>query len=68
MLVYHRDRMLEAAQHFDFYEVAKKLEDGKALHETLLQKVREYVDGGGQDGPLKVKSLDAFGWMIFECE
>lgn len=54
MLVYHRDRMLEAAQHFDFHAVSNKLEDGKALHEALLQQVKEYVEKGGQDEALKV--------------
>ncbi|KAJ4299384.1 Aminodeoxychorismate lyase [Kalmusia sp. IMI 367209] len=53
MLVYHRDRMLEAAQHFDFHGVAEKLEDGKALHGELLKNVEEYIKQGGKDGPLK---------------
>ncbi|KAF2185980.1 hypothetical protein K469DRAFT_687416 [Zopfia rhizophila CBS 207.26] len=57
MLVYHRDRMLEAAQHFEFNAVAKKLEDGKALHETLLQKVKEWMEKGGQDEALKLRVL-----------
>ncbi|KAF1976754.1 hypothetical protein BU23DRAFT_404739, partial [Bimuria novae-zelandiae CBS 107.79] len=57
MLVYHRDRMLEAAQHFDFHAVAKKLEDGLSLHQELLQKVREYVQQGGKDEPLKMRIL-----------
>jgi len=55
MLVYHRDRMLEAAQHFDFHEVEKRLDDGKALHRTLLQKVGEWVDKENNHGPLKVR-------------
>ena len=54
MLIYHRDRMLEAAQHFDFHAVAKKLEDGLSLHKELLHKVNEYLQQGGKDGPLKV--------------
>jgi 4-amino-4-deoxychorismate lyase len=57
MLLYHRDRMLEAAQHFDFHAVAKKLEDGTALHEELLEKVEEYIRGGGKDEPLKVSII-----------
>src|SRR5262245_12243962 len=57
MLVYHRDRMLEAAQHFDFHAVAKKLEDGNALHAELLQKVKEWVEQGGQDEALKLRIL-----------
>ncbi|KAF2704716.1 hypothetical protein K504DRAFT_449245 [Pleomassaria siparia CBS 279.74] len=57
MLVYHRDRMLEAAQHFDFHEVAKTLADGKALHETLLEKVGKWIQDGGKDGPLKLRVL-----------
>ena len=39
MLVYHRDRMLEAAQHFDFHAVASYLSDGAKLHQTLLDRV-----------------------------
>ena len=54
MLSYHRDRMLEAAQHFDFYAVAAKLGDGRALHEELVKRVEEYLRGGMEDGPLKV--------------
>jgi 4-amino-4-deoxychorismate lyase len=54
MLVYHRDRMVEAAQHFDFAQVVAKLEDGKTLHESLLSHVREYVAKGGQNEALKV--------------
>src|SRR3954454_15946496 len=53
MLAYHRDRMREAAQHFDFHEVEEKLRNGKALHEELLQEVKRWVERGGQDGPLK---------------
>jgi 4-amino-4-deoxychorismate lyase len=57
MLSYHRDRMLEAAQHFDFHAVATKLEDGRALHDELAKRVEGYVTGGGKDGPLKVRKL-----------
>lgn len=35
MLAYHRDRLVEAAQHFEFEEVEKKLEDGFKFHEVL---------------------------------
>ena len=61
MLIYHRDRMLEAAQHFDFHAVAKKLEDGLSLHQELLQKVEEYRVQGGKDGPLKVRHYFLLG-------
>jgi hypothetical protein len=54
MLVYHRDRMVEAAQHFDFFEVEKRLGDGKALHEELLERVSEKVKETGKDGAMKV--------------
>lgn len=57
MLVYHRDRMLEAAQHFDFQSVAERLEDGKALHEELLKRVGEHLRHEGKDVPLKVSSI-----------
>lgn len=49
--------MLEAAQHFDFHAVAKRLEDGLSLHEELLQNVEEYKQQEGKDGPLKVRQL-----------
>jgi 4-amino-4-deoxychorismate lyase len=55
MLIYHRDRMLEAAQHFDFHAVAQRLEDGVSLHQELLQEVAEYLRRGGQNVPLKVR-------------
>jgi 4-amino-4-deoxychorismate lyase len=64
MLSYHRDRMLEAAQHFDFHAVAEKLEDGVALHEELVKKVEEYVKGGGKDEPLKVCLIGFEDWVI----
>lgn len=55
MLVYHRDRLLEAAQHFEFPKVAEKLADGTALHEALLKHVKRYIRERGEDGPLKVR-------------
>lgn len=58
MLVYHRDRMLEASQHFGWDNVAKKLADGESLSETLLEKVQTYQkETGTEDGPLKVRVL-----------
>ena len=54
MLAYHRDRMLEAAQHFDFLQVEKRLQDGKALHEYLQGEVNKWSEKGGQDEALKV--------------
>ncbi|KAF9729574.1 hypothetical protein PMIN03_006340 [Paraphaeosphaeria minitans] len=57
MLIYHRDRMLEAAQHFDFHAVAQRLEHGESLHQELLQEVAEYLHRGGHDGPLKMRIL-----------
>ena len=46
MLAYHRDRMVEAAQHFDFFEVEKRLKDGKALQEEIRKT--------GKDEAMKV--------------
>ncbi|KAF1950491.1 hypothetical protein CC80DRAFT_509622 [Byssothecium circinans] len=67
MLAYHRDRMLEAAQHFDFDAVAAKLEDGKALHEELLKEVKTYIENGGKDEALKLRILfDKQGSMTVE--
>lgn len=60
MLAYHRDRMLEAAQHFDFHAVAEKLQDGKTLHEELLNEVKRYMEKGGRDQPLKVRIFRNF--------
>ncbi|KAF2119401.1 hypothetical protein BDV96DRAFT_344740 [Lophiotrema nucula] len=57
MLRYHRDRMLEAAQHFDFHEVAKRLENGKALHNDLIHHVNQWAEKGGQDEALKLRLL-----------
>ncbi|KAH7337917.1 hypothetical protein BKA66DRAFT_615117 [Pyrenochaeta sp. MPI-SDFR-AT-0127] len=57
MLTYHRDRMVEAAQHFDFHEVEKRLKDGKALHDELLKQVNRWIEKGGQDEPLKLRVL-----------
>lgn len=54
MLAYHRDRMVEAAQHFDFHEVEKRLGDGEALHEELSKQVNAWIEKGGSDQPLKV--------------
>ena len=54
MLAYHRDRMVEAAQHFDFFEVEKRLKDGKALHEELLKRVRNEVEKTGKNVVMKV--------------
>jgi 4-amino-4-deoxychorismate lyase len=54
MLTYHRDRMVEAAQHFDFFEVEKRLQDGKALHEELLKRARSEIEKTGKDEPMKV--------------
>jgi 4-amino-4-deoxychorismate lyase len=55
MLAYHRDRMVEAAQHFDFFEVEKRLKDGKALHEELTKRVQEQIKKTGKDEAMKVQ-------------
>jgi 4-amino-4-deoxychorismate lyase len=58
MLAYHRGRMVEAAQHFDFHAVANYLTDGSALHEGLIERVKEWQSqNGGMDGPLKLRIL-----------
>ena len=58
MLAYHRDRMVEAAQHFDFSLVTSKLSDGGSLHSLLLMLVQEWQKGEGKaDGPLKLRIL-----------
>ncbi|KAJ4384879.1 Aminodeoxychorismate lyase [Didymella sp. IMI 355093] len=58
MLTYHRDRMVEAAQHFDFDAVTRALTDGLALHQTLLSKIRGWqAQENKDDGPLKVRIL-----------
>ncbi|OJD34808.1 aminodeoxychorismate lyase [Diplodia corticola] len=58
MLRYHRDRMLEAAQHFEWTEVAKKLADGKNLESLLNQEVESWrSQNGDAESPLKVRVL-----------
>lgn len=57
MLAYHRGRMVEAAQHFDFHAVEERLKDGKLLHEELLKRVKEYVGKDGHDEALKLRIL-----------
>ncbi|KAF2842093.1 hypothetical protein M501DRAFT_927496 [Patellaria atrata CBS 101060] len=58
MLVYHRDRMLEAARHFDWQKVADRLQNGIELSNTLLRHVKEYQKKNeARDGPLKIKIL-----------
>ncbi|CAN9208320.1 unnamed protein product [Alternaria alternata] len=57
MLAYHRDRMVEAAQHFDFFEVEKRLKDGKALHDELSRQVQEEIRKTGKDEAMKLRLL-----------
>jgi 4-amino-4-deoxychorismate lyase len=58
MLAYHRDRMLEAAQHFDFDAVVATLADGEELHRQLLKRREAWAsENDKQDGPLKASNL-----------
>lgn len=58
MLAYHRSRMVEAAQHFDFHAVEEHLKDGPALHKELLSRVENWQSKSSeQDGPLKLRIL-----------
>ncbi|RYN80598.1 hypothetical protein AA0120_g10460 [Alternaria tenuissima] len=57
MLAYHRDRMVEAAQHFDFFEVEKRLKDGTALHDELSRQVQEEIRKTGKDEAMKLRLL-----------
>lgn len=57
MLGYHRDRMMEAAQHFDFHEVEQRLQDGKALHGDLLKHVEDWNENHNTREPLKLRIL-----------
>ncbi|KAK7732165.1 Aminodeoxychorismate lyase [Botryosphaeria dothidea] len=58
MLRYHRDRMLEAAQHFEWTEVAKKLADGKALEVVLNHEIETWRSKNNDPkSPLKVRVL-----------
>ena len=68
MLAYHRDRMVEAAQHFDFDAVTAALSDGSALHNGLLDRVKTWqTQEGVQDGPLKLRiSFDKAGHMTVD--
>lgn len=67
MLVYHRDRLLEAAQHFEFEEVVKSLADGKAFHESLYKEVENWKASSDKDEPLKLRVLfDKTGRMTVD--
>ena len=58
MLTYHRDRMVEAAQHFDFDPITAKLAVGSRLHQELLRLVRQWQKNENkEDGPLKLRIL-----------
>jgi 4-amino-4-deoxychorismate lyase len=58
MLAYHRDRMLEAAQHFDFHAVVARLAHGEGLHQELLKRRESWaLETHQNDGPLKVRTL-----------
>jgi hypothetical protein len=75
MLAYHRDRMVEAAQHFDFDLVTARLADGVALHRELMSGVRKWQERqkeeekeqGNQDMPLKLRiSFDKTATMTLD--
>jgi 4-amino-4-deoxychorismate lyase len=58
MLIYHRDRMLEAARHFAWQAVVENLLDGKSLEKALLSEIEKYQSrNGGQKTPLKVRKV-----------
>ena len=57
MLAYHRGRMVEAAQHFDFHAVEEHLRDGIALHDELSKRVKEWQGQSTEDEPLKLRIL-----------
>ncbi|EON63241.1 hypothetical protein W97_02468 [Coniosporium apollinis CBS 100218] len=69
MLVYHRDRMLEAAQYFDWDNVATSLKDGVGFSRTLLSEVERYQAGKGSNGePLKIRVLfNKAGELKVDC-
>jgi 4-amino-4-deoxychorismate lyase len=72
MLAYHRDRMVEAAQHFDFSEVEKRLKDGTALHQELLQRTNSEIEKTGKDVAMKVDKFTiepetSLTWSSFDC-
>ena len=73
MLVYHRDRLIEAAQHFDIPSVVSQLAEGRAFHENLFQHVQQWQSANQQDQgkekdePLKVRILfDKSGAMTID--
>ncbi|KAB2578705.1 hypothetical protein DBV05_g2566 [Lasiodiplodia theobromae] len=58
MLRYHRDRMLEASQHFGWAEVSKKLTNGEELESLLNEQVESWRGKSGDaESPLKVRVL-----------
>ncbi|KAF2647513.1 hypothetical protein K491DRAFT_685457 [Lophiostoma macrostomum CBS 122681] len=68
MLVYHRDRLVEAAQHFEIPSVVSQVADGAALHSILLQHVHNHrAENAGKDEPLKLRILfDKTGKMTID--
>ena len=60
MLAFHRDRMLEAAQHFGCPAVEHELQDGRSLHFKLVKAVDAWRQKECKSNlPLKVLKLDS---------
>lgn len=66
MLTYHRDRMLQAAQHFGWVEAAAKVEGAEGLG-RLIEALNKAIDSSTATKPLRVKTLlDHFGNITVE--
>jgi hypothetical protein len=57
MAVFHRDRVLEAAQFFGFKSNANFLEDGEEFQKQITSAIETYFrDNSMEDTPLRVNS------------
>lgn len=57
MIRLHRDRMFEAALHFQFCAAVSLLSDGEKLEQTLLEEVKRWQkQENASDGPLMVRN------------
>jgi 4-amino-4-deoxychorismate lyase len=55
MVTYHRDRILEAAHHFEFKSNIGLLEDGEGFQKEIVGAAEAYMKGKNiEDTPLRV--------------
>lgn len=67
MLVYHRDRMLEAARHFQWPKVIETLLDGKSFEQSVTKNIESYIqENDTGSAPLKVNNVSDI-FLIRSC-